>query len=79
MKALQDDGTMLCDEILSKKSYSLKTKAMGEDIASANYQQEPIDLKGQLYNLKTYNRLPEFKKVLNYPDMLPSLFLQCIH
>lgn len=68
MKAMQDDGTMLCDEILSKKSYELKTKAMGEDIASANYQQEPIDLKGALYKLKTYDRLPEFKYIYNYTD-----------
>lgn len=59
MKALQDDGTMLCDEVLSKKSYEAKIKAMGEDIASANYQQEPIDLKGCLYNsLKTYDKVP---------------------
>lgn len=68
MKAMQDDGTMLCDEILSKKSYELKTKAMGEDIASANYQQEPIDLKGALYKLKTYDKLPEFKYIYNYTD-----------
>lgn len=68
MKALQDNGSMLCKEILSKKSYELKTKAMGEDIASANYQQEPIDLKGQLYKLKTYNSLPEFKYIYNYTD-----------
>ena len=68
MKALQDNGSMLCEEILSKKSYELKTKAMGEDIASANYQQEPIDLKGQLYKLKTYNSLPEFKYIYNYTD-----------
>ena len=68
MKALQDNGSMLCEEILSKKSYELKTKAMGEDIASANYQQEPIDLKGQLYSLKTYNRLPDFKYIYNYTD-----------
>ncbi|MBS5595678.1 phage terminase large subunit [Peptostreptococcus sp.] len=68
MKAMQDDGTMLCDEILSKKSYELKTKAMGEDIASANYQQEPIDLKGALYKLKTYDRLPKFKYIYNYTD-----------
>lgn len=49
MKALQDDGTMLCSEVLSRKSYEAKIKAMGADIASANYQQEPIDLKGRLY------------------------------
>lgn len=60
MKALRDDGTMLCEEVLSKKSYEDKIKAMGEDIASANYQQEPIDLKGRLYtSLKTYTSVPK--------------------
>lgn len=68
MKAKSDDGSMLCEEILSKKTYEMKSKAMGEDIASANYQQEPIDLKGQLYNLKTYDELPEFKIIRNYTD-----------
>jgi len=59
MKALQDDGTMLCDAILSRESYEMKTRAMGEDIASANYQQIPIDLKGKLYSsFKTYTQLP---------------------
>ncbi|MDB1935262.1 phage terminase large subunit [Clostridium tertium] len=60
MKALQDDGTMLCEEVLSRKSYEAKRKAMGEDIASANYQQEPIDLKGCLYSsFKTYDNIPK--------------------
>lgn len=59
-KALQDDGTMLCEEVLSKKSYKSKIKAMGEEIASANYQQIPIDTKGALYqNIKTYTQLPQ--------------------
>lgn len=70
MKAVQDDGSMLCDEILSFKSYESKTKAMGIDIASANYQQEPIDIKGRLYSgFKTYDgELPQFKEIRNYTD-----------
>lgn len=60
MKALQDDGSMLCDEVLSLRSYEDKIRTMGADIASANYQQEPIDLKGRLYtNFKTYDKLPQ--------------------
>lgn len=59
MKALQDDGTMLCDGILSKKSYLAKIGAMGKEIAAANYQQEPIDIKGRLYtSIQTYTALP---------------------
>lgn len=61
MKALLDKETheMLCPEVLSYESYMDKVAAMGDDIASANYQQEPIDLKGRLYtSFKTYERLP---------------------
>lgn len=76
MKALQDDGTMLCDEVLSYGSYQAKIKAMGVDIASANYQQEPIDIRGRLYSsFKTYDRIPAdaagaplFSSIRNYTD-----------
>lgn len=76
MKALQDDGTMLCDEVLSYKSYQAKVKAMGIDIASANYQQQPIDIKGRLYSsFKTYTNIPRdasgnplFSIIRNYTD-----------
>jgi len=72
MKALINPETyeMLCPEVLSFKSYQAKIKAMGPDIASANYQQEPIDLKGKLYTaFKTYSgALPQFKEIRNYTD-----------
>ena len=76
LKAMQEDGKMLCDEVLSYKSYQAKIKAMGLDIASANYQQEPIDIKGKLYtSFKTYKKLPKdekgnllFTSIRNYTD-----------
>lgn len=78
MKALLDKEKkkMLCPQILSYKSYQDKISAMGEDIASANYQQEPIDLKGCLYtSFKTYEDIPRdekgnplFTSILNYTD-----------
>ena len=50
MKAYNEEtDTMLCESVLSKEEYFRKKKTMGADIASANYQQEPIDLKGRLY------------------------------
>ena len=75
-KAVQDDGSMLCPEILSEKDYKLKTKNMNKDIIAANYQQEPIDVKGRLYTaFKTYTDIPKdatgkplFKYILNYTD-----------
>jgi len=69
MKALQDDGSMLCDEVLSFEQYERLRQTLSPEIASANYQQEPIDLKGGLYkNFKTYEEHPEFIKVWNYTD-----------
>jgi len=67
---------MLCDEVLSYNSYQAKCKAMGLDIASANYQQEPIDIKGRLYSsFKTYEKIPTdasgnplFTSIRNYTD-----------
>ncbi len=75
-KAKQENGLMLCPEILSERSYQNKIKAMGLDIASANYQQEPIDIKGRLYSrFKTYDKLPcdsngnlLFTSIKNYTD-----------
>lgn len=75
-KAVQDDGSMLCEDILSRKDYDLKTRNMNPDIVAANYQQEPIDVKGRLYsNIKTYTDIPKdekgndlFRYILNYTD-----------
>lgn len=75
-KAVQDNGEMLCPDILSKADYQLKTKNMNKDIVAANYQQSPIDIKGRLYStIKTYTDVPKgesgdplFKYVLNYTD-----------
>lgn len=75
-KAVQDDGSMLCPEILSKEDYALKTKNMNKEIVAANYQQEPLDVKGRLYTkFKTYTKAPQddkgdslFRYILNYTD-----------
>ena len=75
-KAVQDDGTMLCEPILSRADFDFKTKNMNKDIVFANYQQEPIDIKGRLYTkFKTYTEPPTdsagkplFNYILNYTD-----------
>ncbi|MBO0569961.1 phage terminase large subunit [Clostridium botulinum] len=90
MKALidKDKKQMLCPEVLSYRSYKNKVKAMGEDIASANYQQEPIDLKGRLYSdFKKYKYIPKdnngnplFTRIKAYIDTADegSDYLCCI-
>lgn len=75
-KAVQEDGTMLCPEILSKESYEMKVRQMSAEIAEANYNQTPIDIKGRLYtSFKTYTELPHdnngnplYTAVRNYTD-----------
>lgn len=67
-KAVQDDDTMLCSSILSREDYDLKTQEMNYDIAEANYNQKPIDVKGRLYaGFKEWEELPE-GKVFNFTD-----------
>ena len=68
-KAVQEDGSMLCEDVLSKEDYEFKTKNMNKDIIYANYQQEPIDVKNRLYtSFKTYEKLPPAHYIMNYTD-----------
>lgn len=68
-KAVQEDGSMLCDEILSKQDFEIKITEMNEDIVQANYNQDPIDVKGRLYeDLKEWETLPKYTKVYSYTD-----------
>ena len=63
-RALQEDGTMLCDGVLDRKAYDLIVKTMGREIVEANYNQNPIDLVGRLYTLgfQTYKDVPRDDK-----------------
>lgn len=69
-KALQDDGTMLCDSVLNRTDYDLKTKEMNPDIVEANYNQQPIDITGRLFaDFGVWETLPQGEhRVLNYTD-----------
>ena len=68
-KAVQEDGSMLCEDVLSKEDYEFKTRNMNKDIIYANYQQEPIDVKNRLYtSFKTYEKLPPAHYIVNYTD-----------
>lgn len=58
---------MLNDTILNKQQYDLLVQTIGEDIVKANYDQEPIDIKGKLYTyLQEYN--PDDIKSVDNPD-----------
>lgn len=68
--AVQPDGSMLCDAILTKEDYQLKTQEMRREIAEANYNQKPMDIEGRLYkSLQEWTELPECKVKRNYTDV----------
>jgi len=68
-KAVQDDESMLCEDIMTHDEYLDVIQEMNLDIAEANYQQEPIDQKGRLYQeFKTYAQRSEYKKIWSYCD-----------
>lgn len=51
-----EDGRMLNPFILDINAYNNLIKTIGEDIVRANYDQEPVDIKGKLYpHFLTYN------------------------
>ena len=52
-------GQMLCEQLLSLRSYQRKRRLTSDAIADANYQQQPVDIKGKLYTkFATYQDIP---------------------
>lgn len=69
MPAVGADGRMLCPDVLSAESYRIKVASMSPEIASANYQQIPLDIQGRLYSrFATYEQLPELGRIYAYVD-----------
>ena len=56
----EKEGTMLCPDLLSFESWKEKKKLISPEIFAANFQGEPIDAKGRLYeSFSLYEKLPE--------------------
>lgn len=72
MKALDEDGKSLCEDLYSTEDLLQKKNTLDENIWLANFMQEPIDLRGSLYSVgfKTYDVVDEdkFERVLAYID-----------
>ncbi len=68
-KAKQEDGSMLCPTILSEEEYRILKETQDKGIVMANYQQEPLDIKGRLYSgFRTYTAIPALSRVMAYCD-----------
>jgi len=60
--ALQDNGEMLCDGVLSIDDYKKIERVMDPLIFQANYCMNRIDKKGLMYReFTTYKKLPDFE------------------
>lgn len=67
---------MLCEDIMSWERYKELKRLTSEEIFLANYQQQPIEVMGRLYNdIKTYSQIPTdgngdplFEEIINYTD-----------
>ncbi len=72
----EEKKIMLCPSILSYSQYKKRQGITSEEIHRANYQQEPVDIKGKLYGeFLTYAELPKepdgrlkFETILSYTD-----------
>lgn len=63
-----ENGKMLCEDILNQKDMELIKREMNVDIFEANYNQTPIDVKGRLYQeFKEWEKMPS-GKVINFTD-----------
>jgi len=59
-----DGNKLLNERIMDMKAYESIRQTIGEDIFQANYNQEPLDLKGRLYGeFVTYTETPQFKTI----------------
>ncbi len=72
----EETREMLCPELISWNRWRQILRTTSEEIALANYQQQPIDVTGRLYaHFTTYPALPgepegdtAFEKILCYAD-----------
>lgn len=69
MKARDENGHYLCEDLLDARTYEIKKSIIGERIFEANFNQICIDLEGRLYQkFNTYDIAPEFEGIYAYVD-----------
>ena len=60
---------LLCPDILPREKYDELNTVMDNNIFRANYLQQPVDVEGRLFTeLKTYDEIPTFEKIIAYCD-----------
>lgn len=68
--ALNEKEESFCEDVLTTNEYLEKRKRTEQSIWMAEYMQEPIDLKGRLFNqLSFVNEIPKIEGCIGYVDV----------
>lgn len=62
ISAVNDLGESFCEDVLTTKEYADKKKRTAPEIWEAEYQQNPVDIKGRLFNDMSFINKDEFDK-----------------
>jgi predicted phage terminase large subunit-like protein len=61
--ALDQNGKSFCESVMTTQEYIEKQKRTAPEIWSAEYMQEPVDVKGRLFNELRYVEIDELKNI----------------
>ena len=70
ISALNENNETFCEEVMSTEEYLKKKQRTESSIWEAEYMQQPIDVKGRLFNnLKYVDELPDLDGCIGYVDV----------
>jgi predicted phage terminase large subunit-like protein len=63
VSAMNDQGESFCEDVLTTAEYIEKKKRTAPEIWEAEYQQQPVDMKGRLFNNLNFLSKEEFAEI----------------
>jgi predicted phage terminase large subunit-like protein len=63
VSAMNDQGESFCEDVLTTAEYIEKKKRTAPEIWEAEYQQQPVDMKGRLFNNLNFLSKEEFSEI----------------
>lgn len=68
--ALDEEERSFCEDVMTTEEYLEKRKRTEQSIWAAEYQQEPVDIKGRLFNsMVVIEEMPEIEGCIGYVDV----------
>jgi predicted phage terminase large subunit-like protein len=63
VSAMNEEGQSFCEDVLTTDEYIEKKKRTAPEIWEAEYQQQPVDMKGRLFNELKFVSKDEFQEI----------------